>query len=143
MKNSTINSSKYNDIELYEIENLIEQDISFLTSYHVLEESRKINIFSTLILILFGLIGNSLIIFVFSQKRFRTNSSNVYLFCLAINDSLFLLIHFIEDTVKNYQRIFIYDEYTYLNDNDSFVNSNETIFKVGVALFYVKNDKFK
>jgi len=68
----------------------------FVFSNTVLEYSSKINIFSTLIMITVGLVGNSLTLFVFGQSKFRTNPSHVYLLCLAVNDSLFLIIHFFE-----------------------------------------------
>jgi len=48
------------------------------------------------------LIGNLLIIFIYAIKKRRTNSSHVYLLCLAVNDNLFLIIHLIEDTLKTF-----------------------------------------
>lgn len=99
------------------IENSTERNISlydgelvFLKSYFALEQTRKINIFTTIFFILIGLVGNFLTVFVFAQKRFRTNSNNVFLLCLAINDSLFLVIHLFEDTIRTYQEIYIYEE---------------------------------
>ena len=71
-------------------------------SKYIFEKVRKYNIeFSTLIIII-GLIGNSLAVFVFSHKKFRKNSSSVYFLCLAISDGLFLLTHFFEDTLRTY-----------------------------------------
>ena len=58
-----------------------------LNSHFFLALSGKINLFGILIAITVGLIGNFLTIFVFSQKRFRNNSSNIFLLCLAINDN--------------------------------------------------------
>lgn len=78
-----------------------------MKSNSLLEFSRKLNIFSTLFVVALGLVGHSLIIFVFGQKRFRTNSSNVFLLCLAINDSLFLIIHLFEDTIRTYKEMYI------------------------------------
>lgn len=69
--------------------------------------AKTMNIFSAFFIVPIGLIGHFLIIFVFGQKRFRTNSNNVFLFCLAINDSLFLIIHFFEDSIRNYTDIYI------------------------------------
>lgn len=101
-----INSFTMGDLVL----NITSEDKQELyQSYKILEQSRKINIIATLILILFGLIGNSLIVFVFSKKRFRVNSSNVFLLCLALNDSLFLIIHLFEDTLRTYEEIYTYD----------------------------------
>lgn len=63
---------------------------------------RKVNLYITLIFMLIGIIGHILTIFVFSQKRFRKNSSNVYFLCLAINDALFLITHFFEDSIRTF-----------------------------------------
>jgi hypothetical protein len=56
----------------------------------------KISLFVSFVFIVFGLFGNFFIVIMFAQKRFRINSSNVYLLCLAMNDSLFLIIHLFE-----------------------------------------------
>lgn len=76
-----------------------------------LEQSRKLNIILTIVIILIGLIGNFLTLFVFSQKKFkcfRSNSSHIYLMSLAANDSLFLFVHFFEDTIRTLSKFFIY-----------------------------------
>ena len=69
-------------------------------SYEILNGTKKVNVILTIIVILFGLLGNSLIVYVFSKKRFRVNSSNVFILCLAVNDSCFFIVHFFE--VKNF-----------------------------------------
>ena len=89
---------------------IAESELEYLRSFQTLEFTRKMSIYTTVLLTFFGLIGNFIIIFVFGQSRFRTNSSNVYLLCLAVNDSLFLCVHLIEDTAKNYERMFIHEE---------------------------------
>jgi hypothetical protein len=71
-------------------------------SAYFLEQSRKMNIFITAIVIIAGLIGNFLTLFVFLQKKFRTNPSSVYLLSLAIFDSMFLITHFFEGIFYNY-----------------------------------------
>lgn len=86
---------------------LIKFEETFLQSYNILETSRKVNIIAVVLVIIIGLAGHFLTVFVFGQKRFRTNSSNVYLLCLAINDSLFLVVHFFEDTIRTYQDVFL------------------------------------
>lgn len=91
--------------------------LKVLKSENFLETTRIINIILTIIAILIGLLGNTLTIIVFYQKKFRTNSSNVFLFCLAINDNLFLIIHFFEDTIRTYKDLFIDSK---MSDNDSF-----------------------
>lgn len=85
----------------------IENEIKYLESLLVLSQSGKVNIFSIVIITLIGLIGNFLTIMVFSQKKFRINSSSVYLLCLAINDSLFLIIHLVEDTMKTFKDMYL------------------------------------
>jgi len=71
------------------------------THQSVQRETRKITAFISIGIICIGLIGHWLTIIVFGQKRFRKNPSNIYLLCLALNDSFFLCIHFFEDTIKS------------------------------------------
>ena len=78
----------------------------FLLSIDRLEKSRKINLLVSIVFLIIGLIGHLLTIFVFIQKRFRKNSCDVYILCLAINDLLFLIIHFFEDTIRTFKDIF-------------------------------------
>lgn len=66
-----------------------------------------VSMYISTIVILVGLVGHFLTIFVFAQKRFRKNSSNVYFFCLAINDSVYLLVHFLKEPLKNYSEIYL------------------------------------
>ena len=73
----------------------------------LLIHTKIVNIFSTIIIIIIGLIGNSLAVFVFAQKRFRLHSSSIYLLCLAVSDGIFLLIHFFEDTLRTYIDVYI------------------------------------
>ena len=106
---------------------------NYLTSLKILENSRKINIFSTVVLIIFGLMGHSLTIFVFAQKRFRRNSSNVYFLCLAINDSLYLIIHFFKDTIRSYKNIYFEDS------SNSFLNLIDQFSFTCKSLNYLRN----
>jgi hypothetical protein len=62
----------------------------------VLEFSRIINVYATLVIIIIGLIGHSMTLLMYSKKRFRSNSSNIYLLCLAVIDGSFLILHFFE-----------------------------------------------
>lgn len=100
--------------------------------------SRTVNFYLTLLFIIIGLFGNFLTIFVFVQNRFRKNSSNVYLLCLAINDSVYLVVHFFEDTVKNYKSLYSDDKnfsiFLYLFD---LVDSYDFVCKSFSYLRYV------
>jgi hypothetical protein len=75
-------------------------------SIEFLKLSKKINIYSTSLIVFIGLIGHFLTILVYSQKKFRLNSSNIYLLFLAINDSVFLLVYFFEDIIKSILTVF-------------------------------------
>ena len=75
-------------------------------SEKLLELFGKINIYSVLILSGVGLIGNSLLAYVYASKKRCINSSHVYLFYSSINDNLFLIIHLFEDTLKMYLEIY-------------------------------------
>lgn len=102
-------------------ENSLSLDNIIFKTTHLTKEYRKIYLLATLILIIVSLIGHFLTIFVFGQKRFRKNSSNVYLFCLAINDCLYLVTHFFEDTIRTF---------IYLNEtNSSFILALNVIDK--------------
>lgn len=76
-----------------------------IKSNNLLENTTRFNLIATFIVIIFGLIGNYLIIFVFSQKENRKNSSHVFLLCLAINDAFFLKIHFFENVLRTFQSL--------------------------------------
>ena len=76
-------------------------------SSKLLLNSRKINLIGSVLVILIGLVGNLTTVCFFSQKKFRINSSHVYLFVLAINDSLFMVVHFFEDTIRTFSDIYL------------------------------------
>jgi hypothetical protein len=59
-----------------------------------LTEAKKINTIITICITIIGLIGNCLTGIIYGQKKNRKNSSNIFLLCLAINDTLFLVVHF-------------------------------------------------
>ena len=80
---------------------------SGLDPFDFLEIIRKINIFSITFIIILGLIGHALTTIVYSQKKSRNNSINLFLLCLAINDSSYLIVHFWEDTVRTIQEIYL------------------------------------
>lgn len=76
-------------------------------SKYIFERARKVNIYFSTLIIVVGIIGNALALFVFSQKKFRVNSSSVYMLCLALSDGLFLLTHFFEDTLRTYIDLYV------------------------------------
>lgn len=116
MKNSTIEVSETAEM------------LSLLKSNQFLEKAKKINIFLTVIVLVIGLIGNFLTLSVFSQRRFRVNSSNIFLLCLAINDSLFLIIHLFEDIIRTYEGVY------YKNSNQVFAINITDSFLVACYL---------
>lgn len=52
---------------------------------------------------LFGILGNLIISIIFLRKRYRRDSSYIYMICLAVNDNLFLLIHLSEDFFQSFE----------------------------------------
>jgi uncharacterized membrane protein YqjE len=73
------------------------------------EISLILNIFFTIVFIFIGLCGNFIILIVYSQSKNRVNASNIFIFCLAIFESIFLMLHFFEDTIRtirNTKRLF-------------------------------------
>ena len=92
-----------------------------------LEISMILNIFFTIVFIFIGLCGNFITLLVYSQSKNRVNSSNIFISCLAIFESTFLILHFFEDTIRtirNTKRLFqnnidIYDLIEKLNIIDN------------------------
>ena len=95
----------------------INDHIGYLKSFNHLEQSKRVNVIANFLVVIFGLLGkvksflqltlwfkfksdcqlgNLITIALFAQKRLRTNAGLVFLLCLAINDSLFLIIHLFE-----------------------------------------------
>ena len=97
--------------------------IEQIQSSHFLINTKIVNIFATIAIIIIGLFGNGLAVFVFAQKRFRLHSSSIYLLCLAISDGMFLLMHFFEDTLRTYIDVFLNGE----NDIDPACYSSDPI----------------
>jgi len=89
---------------------------------NLLQSIRKFNIIATVLIITVGLIGNFLTVFVYSKKKFRLNSNSIYLLFLSVNDSLFLIIHFFEDTIRTindtYSDIEIIEYFNFVDKND-------------------------
>jgi hypothetical protein len=95
-----------NNISIFEYEYIDDEETN-QSSYVLSNQLNQVNSILTIIIIIFGLIGHSLTIFVYSQNRFRRNSSNIYFLCLALNDSAYLIVHPFKDTIRS----FIIDEH--------------------------------
>ena len=76
----------------------------------LIEMLKKINIFSTIVIVILGLIGHFITVNVYARKHNRTNAITVYLLCLAVNDSLFLIVHFFEDTLRSLNNFSLYSK---------------------------------
>ncbi len=133
------NTNMYN-IEFF-LNNLTNESIiNAISSYDTLNMAKKINVICVLVVILIGLVGNSITAFVFLQSRFRINSSHVYLLSLALIDSSFLLIHFLEDTIRTYESIvdsILDDNFNSFIKSLNIVNSNDFMCKLISYLRYV------
>jgi len=71
--------------------------INYMKSFENLELTQHINQIISIIIVIIGLLGNFLTILVFVQPRFRRNSTNVYLLFMAINNSIYLIVHLVYD----------------------------------------------
>ena len=93
-----------------------------------LTEAKKINTFITICIIIIGLIGQCLTVIIYGQKKNRKNSSNIFLLCLAINDTLFLVVHFYEDTIRNLKSNFEFQQeiIEFINKIDIIVQNDLT-----------------
>ena len=83
--------------------------ITINNSTNFLELSDKINVIISILIVCIGLIGNTLSLIIYGQSKYRLNSSHVFIFILAIIDSLFLIVHFFEDTLKNIVKYYLLD----------------------------------
>ena len=83
--------------------------ININNSTNFLELSDKINVIISILIVCIGLIGNTLSLIIYGQSKYRLNSSHVFIFILAIIDSLFLIVHFFEDTLKNIVKYYLLD----------------------------------
>ena len=117
--------------------NLTENIFRLTDSLKILVNSRKINMFAIIIIICIGLIGNTITIIVFSQKRFRVNSSHVYLLFLAVIDSLVLFLTIFEDTIRTFINI-----YTHYRINEEYqIFQNKTICRLMIYFQYAFQHK--
>lgn len=112
-----LNDSFLSDYDSFNLNNFDNNTKSKIEATRViLKIFRPINLFATLLLSAFGLTGHCLTILIYSRKKFRTNSSHVYLFSLAIKDALFIIFHLLEDTIRTWQDTFMNE--TVLDDDD-------------------------
>lgn len=111
---------------------------SSLDSFNFLETARKINIFTITVIIGIGLIGHMLTIVVYGQKKFRNNSINIFLLCLAINDSAYLIVHFIEDTFRNIKEIYILTDSTLIDFLQIIDHSNFTCITISYLKYILR-----
>ncbi len=65
-------------------------------SKYWLELSRTINLYVLGIAIVFGVLGNFLLILVYSKKKFCSNLTHIVLVFWSLNDNFFLIMHFFE-----------------------------------------------
>jgi hypothetical protein len=136
-------------------DSLLISNISFNDSYcekfqmavNFFDKTREINIYTTIVVIIIGLIGNILAVIVFIQKRFRKTSSEVFFLVLAISDGLFLLTHFFEDTLRTIIDFYIRNNKTIRAYSECILNESDTTFLKSIddSIFSIINivDKFE
>lgn len=95
---------------------LEQQDQALVKAFYQLDQSRKINILASILIIILGLIGNGSIVAILSKKKCLINPFKVYIFYLAIVDGLFLVVHLFEDTIRNYNDIYNTNHEAYINE---------------------------
>ena len=111
------------------------KEIAESVEFHT--KTQKFNTLLTICIIIIGLIGNFITVFIYGQKKYRKNSSNVYLLCLALNDSLFLVVHFFEDIIHNLKSYFDLEQekIQFINKID-FISQNDLACKFANYLRY-------
>ena len=107
----------------YSYENLQQICESHLVSNDFIEQTRQVNIYISVIIISIGLLGNSCGFIVCTQRKFRSKTTVLYMFCLLISDSFYLVTHFFKDTIKAYIEHFIY-QIDFIHDECNLFNSD-------------------
>jgi len=74
---------------------------SFEFSRKYQRQINEINIYLTTIICFTGIIGNMLSLKVFCSTKLRRTSSVTYLIALTITDSVFLMVHFLDNTCRD------------------------------------------
>lgn len=82
-------------------------ELNYNYSTLLLNQTRKICLLTSLLIVLFGIVGHFLTGFVFSQTRFRTNPTAVFLLCLSAIDSLILVLYCVEEAFLPVQFFFV------------------------------------
>ena len=139
----------------------LDSDQAFPKAFDQLDQNRRINIIASIFIIVFGLVSNSTIAFVFHFKKFKIGPNQIYLFYLAIIDASFLIVHLFEvfysfffcstnknikfnfkfkDTIRNYNDIFDSSQNLFLNLSN--VNSTRTSELTVFINFFNIIDKF-
>jgi len=116
-----------------------ENQNEFFSSINFLDLTIRVNVLSTLCIVNLGILGNALTTFVFIQKKFRINSSSVYLLCISVIDTLFLILHFFEDTVRISKEIFF--KHDPINFTNSTASDSANKFRAYIELINI-TDKF-
>lgn len=98
LQNNTNLTDAYYSYANKELNRFIEEEISNSVS---LKFSIDVKLACSLVVIFLGLIGHFLTILVYSKKINRTNSSHVYMLCLSLIDSIYLIVHIFEDTIPS------------------------------------------
>ena len=81
---------------------------------------RKFCLFTSLVFVIVGLVGNTLSMIVFSSREMRTMSSNVYLLVLSVSDSCYLISVFMTDIFSKLRCYYFVDTtYDIYNKVDS------------------------
>ena len=69
-------------------------------NFHIML-SHRIFLYASFVLVIVGLIGNTLSVLVFTSREMRTISSNFYLLMLAVSDSCYLLSVFLSKVLTD------------------------------------------
>ncbi len=93
------------------IENFTSKNAHFLLDSNsssipfVLETTTKLTTYAMLPVLVLGLVGNIFILILFSQKEMSSSLNHVYLRCLALFDSIFLVVYFQRTFLNNHPQL--------------------------------------
>ena len=117
ISNSNLSFDKFFKNKLWNRKEISEPDIdpkyaacvSMDSEDEALMISHQVYLFTAMLFVVIGLIGNGLSIMVFSSKVMRVVSSNVYLLFLAVSDSLYLFSVFFTKILTTLRCLYFID----------------------------------
>ena len=93
--------------------------ITHNTPYASVDVAIRFHVCVSTVAILFGAVGNSLSVRVFTSQELRAASSHVYLLALAVSDNLYLAAVLLSEVLPQYSCLLGVNELAFINHSDA------------------------